>query len=278
MSLVDPTLDLAIHSALAGDWVTAIETNQKLLTTNPHDIGTLNRLAKAYLENGDLNEARHICLQVLKLDPYNQIAGKTAIKIKLLLRNKSDGTFSAKQPLLSQRAKLSPDSLLRQFKENDKAQALPTLFLEEPGKTKVVSCLKPATPQQLSLQKPGSTVYLVLKRHTIVVVDNNKQYLGILPDELSHHLNPLIRGGNEYEAYVKSVNLRQLTVFLREKTRAQDFAGTPSFPTTPTKTFFPSVRPEGIRAREESNPLEEYETDETEPTTSPEESEESETI
>ncbi len=207
MSLVDPTLDLAIKAALSGNWQQAIEANLILLKNNPRDVGALNRLSKAYLESANIKDAKKTLSQVLKIDPYNAIALKMLDKIKLTSKNKLAGKNTESNSSLS-----------------------PTIFLEEPGLTKVVSCLKVAIPQQLMLKKPAEAVSLHVKNRTIDVVDANDTYLGILPDELAHHLGQLIKGGNTYECYIKSVNPKSLTILIREKSRSARFAGTPSFP------------------------------------------------
>lgn len=209
MSLVDPTLDLAIKAALSGNWQQAIEANLILLKNNPGDVPTLNRLAKAYLESASIKDAKKALSQVLAIDPYNAIAQKMLDKAKLLPKNN-----------LSSKNTTSTGGLS------------PTIFLEEPGRTKVIACLKVATPQQLMLKKPGEVVSLHVKNRTIDVVDANDTYLGILPDELAHHLGQLIKGGNAYDCYIKSVSPKSLIILIKEKSRSAKFAGTPSFPAT----------------------------------------------
>jgi hypothetical protein len=63
----------------------------------------------------------------------------------------------------------------------------------------------------------------------IFVQDENKEYIGVLPDDLALRLSRFIDGGNEYEAYVKSANDSGVTVFIKETKRAARFKNQPSF-------------------------------------------------
>src|SRR4030042_4340589 len=73
---LDPQAQEAISAALENNWEKAVEINQSLLKKYPRDPDTMNRLARAYHEIGNVGEAKNTYQKVLQLDPYNQIAEK----------------------------------------------------------------------------------------------------------------------------------------------------------------------------------------------------------
>src|SRR3989338_8472663 len=91
-----------------------------------------------------------------------------------------------------------------------------SLFLQEPGKTKMVNLLKVAEPQKLSHAFCGMEVMMVIKNRKITIVDPSGNYLGVLPDDISHHLARLAKGGNKYELFIKSVRVNSLSVIIKE--------------------------------------------------------------
>lgn len=155
-----------------------------------------------------MKEARGYFEKTLELDSYNQIAAKFLKRIE---------TFSKKGVKVPTERTFTPIKL-----SSD-------IFLEEPGKTKVIGLLKVAEPQKLSLLSAGGGVNLVPKNRTIAVTDQYGEYLGILPDDLSRHLIRLIHGGNKYQAIVRTVKINGLTILIREVYRCPRFRNQPSF-------------------------------------------------
>lgn len=202
----------AIQTALMGDWTSAISLNQSILQENPNDIDTLNRLAFAYSSNGNIKEAKTIYQRVLMLDNQNPIA----------LRNlkRLNGGFAHMKA-----TPLAPTYVS-------------TLFIEEPGKTKVIELLNVADKKVITPLRSGELLHLVIKRMKIFVLDQNKQYIGMLPDDIGRRLIRFMNGGNRYEAYIKSVDGNKVTIFAREVKRTGKFKNQPSFlPTERTKLF-----------------------------------------
>lgn len=197
----------AIDAALNCHWSEALKLNKQILQVDPENIDALNRQAKAYFELGKLNLAKKFYSEVLKFDPYNPIAIKNLKILKAFKKNVSpkDGQLNGVAKRIS-----------------------PLLFLQEPGKTKVVSLLKVAEPQKLSQVFPGMCVSLVAKNHKLHIMDGGI-YLGVLPDDLSHQLLRLLSGGNKYEVFIKSVRVNSLSVLIRETFRSSRFKGQPSF-------------------------------------------------
>lgn len=192
----------AISAALNGNWQTAIELNQQLLKLQPENIDALNRLARACAEQGDIDKAKDIALKVLKLDTFNTIATKSLEKWKSL---KKGETYSSKP---------------------SKAQ----LFLEEPGKTKIITLLNPGDKTLLAKLDSGDEVKLNNHSHRGSVLTSDGHYIGRLPDDLSSRLRRLSSYGNEYQAYIKSISKDEIKVFIRESKKSVRLAEVISFP------------------------------------------------
>lgn len=194
----------AIDAALKCDWQQALDLNLEIIKQEPNSIECLNRLAKAYLEMGNFKEAQKFYKDVLDLDPYNTIAQRNLKKIALF---KDGGTGARRQP-----AALSL-----------------SFFVGEPGITKTVTLIKVAEPQRLMSLSPGTMVNLVVKNRGISVTDQDNHYLGVLPDDIAHHLMRLCKGGNRYQAYIQSIRQNSLTILIREVFRSKRFKNQASF-------------------------------------------------
>lgn len=212
----------AINAALCGRWPEASRLNQELLKENPGNTETLNRLARASFELGDLNKAKKYYGQALQVDPYNQIAAKFIKKIETCKKRKLQ-TGSKKNDEQTDNFSLGG--------------SVSDLFIEEPGRTRLVNLLKVAEPQRLSYLCPGETVKLVPKNRYISVTDTQGDYLGILPDDLSHRLIRFIKGGNKYQALTKAIKANGLTILIRETFRSGRFKNQPSFTDSSDETL-----------------------------------------
>lgn len=193
----------AIDLALSGKWDKAIDVNEVILKENKNDIEALNRLARAYSEIGKISKARKTAKEVLQVDPFNTIAAKALEKWKGL---KHGDTY-----------KSGPSS----------AQS----FLEEPGKTKILNLLHPGSPKLIAKLDAGDEVKLNAHSHKVPVCTKDGKYVGRLPDDLAARLRKLIKFGNEYKAYVKSVNKQEVKIFIRETKRVPKLTDIPSFST-----------------------------------------------
>lgn len=202
--------NLAIEAALESRWGDALKLNAQIIKTEPSNVDALNRLARAHFELGNLPLAQKYYTQALKFDLYNPIAQKNLKIIKSFKKNKED--FKP--------ASSNGDEQLR---------ISPSLFLQEPGKTKIVNLMKVAEPQKLSTVYCGMNVELTTKNRGITVLDRRNKYLGVLPDDLSFQIIRLIKGGNKYQAFVKSVRVNGLTILVRETFRSKKFKNQPSF-------------------------------------------------
>ncbi len=193
----------AIQTALTGDWQNAIVLNKELLQENPQDIDALNRLALAFTVTGNIKEAKSAYQKVLNIDPLNHIAIKNLKKVK-------DKNFSS----------LDGNGNITQI--NNK-------FLEETGKTKVVELVNIAQPNVTEGLRTGQMVNLVTKRLKVFVIEGEKQYVGVLPDDIGNRLIKFMKSGNKYEAYIKSSTPHKVIVFIKEVKRCARYKDQPSF-------------------------------------------------
>ena len=192
----------AVTAALAGDWKEAEKINKQILKGDKSDVDTLNRLARAYAEQGNLKKAKETAQKVLKINPFNQIANKSLKKWKSLRRGEK--TVSG------------PSS----------AEA----FLEEPGKTKMVSLLHLGASSALAKLDAGDEVKLTPHKHRVSVTTLDGKYIGRLPDDIAAILRKLTKHGNEYQTLIKSVEPKDVRVFIRETKRSEKLKDVPSFP------------------------------------------------
>lgn len=192
----------AIQTALMGDWENAIALNQLILQDIPDDIDTLNRLAFAFASQGNSKEAKNIYQKVLQLDAQNPIAMRNLKRLGIN-SGKSNHTFSPVH--------------------------MTNLFIEEPGKTKVVELINVADKKVISPLRSGESLQLCIKRMKIFILDSEKQYIGMLPDDLGKRLIKFMDGGNKYDAFVKSVESNKVIIFARETHRVTKFKNQASF-------------------------------------------------
>ncbi|OGH06806.1 MAG: hypothetical protein A2171_00035 [Candidatus Levybacteria bacterium RBG_13_35_9] len=190
----------AIQTALKGDWQNAITLNKDLIKENPSDIDALNRLALAYAITGKINLAKTTYLKVVKIDPLNSIALRNLKKIKeKILKANSNSNYYI----------------------NNK-------FLEEPGRTKVIELVNIAQPKIIEQLRTGQSLNLSIKRLKIFILDD-KQYVGVLPDDIGKRLIKFIKGGCQYEAYTKSASAHKVTIFIKELKKSSRYRNQPSF-------------------------------------------------
>lgn len=211
----------AITAALNRNWKEAIRLNLSILKESPKDIDALNRLGRAYLETGLKTKSLGIYEKVLKLDKYNHIAAKS---IELLKSSRIIHSSSS-SPALS--------------------ASLP-IFLEEPGVTKTVSLTRPGDAKVICRLHPGDSVMLSAREHCVSVTTTENEYLGRLPDDLAARLRNFINSGNKYSAWVRSVDMPIIKIFIKEVFRVAKFRNTPSFPLTEKLSYAAFTPPELI--------------------------------
>ena len=183
---------IAIQKALNNQWEEAAEINDRILLEEPQNIDALNRLAQAYIYLKKYKEAKGIYLRVLEFDQYNPIAKRNLIKLKFLSENNGDTAF--------------------QF-------AKPFNFIEEPGKTKVISLVRIGERTILSMLQPCHELDMHFRCQTISCY-YDKNYIGRLPDDIAKRLIWLYKRDNKYSAFIKSIDKNRVMVFIKETKRS----------------------------------------------------------
>jgi hypothetical protein len=208
-----PSTNDAIAAALKQNWQLAVDINIEISKTNKNDIDALNRLGFAYLKLCKVKDAKKTFEKVISIDHYNQIALKNIAKLEHITEDNIES--------LAINTAMSP-----------------LLFLEDPGKTKVVQCVNVAPEKILATLHCGQAIQLQAKNHCIEIRDHEQHYLGALPDDLSFRLIKLLEADNAYQVNIKSIDKNSLTVFIRELSRGKKFINQPSFVNIVSYTTF----------------------------------------
>jgi len=186
---MEPSLaQKAVSFALAGSWEDALKVNLEILSASPEDVDALNRLARCYFETGNINKAATTTQKALKIDPINPIAQKCLLRWKTARPGEC---------------------------HNSCTQA-GEAFLEESGRTKMVTLLNPGDSSLFANLDSGDTVKLSAYPHKVSVIDNSGKYIGCLPDDLAARLRNFMKKGNKYQVLIKSIDSKDVTVLIRE--------------------------------------------------------------
>lgn len=194
----------AIKAALNNNWSEAIEINLQILEDDPSDTEALNRIAQAYIKTGSVSKAHETAKHVIEIDPLNLIAKRCMDRCHAL-----DG---------------------KNVDQINSASRIQQIFIEEPGKTKIVSLINICEPSLIATLTPGEEVRLLPKTHKIIVTTLSDSYIGRLPDDTAHRMIYLFKIGNQYLSHMKSASVEGIRLFIREVYKSERFANEHSFP------------------------------------------------
>jgi tetratricopeptide (TPR) repeat protein len=205
--------DQAIQLALESKWEEAVSLNRSILSAQPADVDTWNRLGKALLELGRYRESVDAYTKALDLDPVGNAIAKRNLERLNAIKDEED----IRRPEAV--AKVAQD-----------------LFIEEVGKSGVTG-LQGATPEVLARLTAGDEVYLKPSDEIIHVENVSGDVIGSLEPKLALRLLRLIEGGNRYAAAVKSVTESDAELIIKEIYRDP----------SQTRLSFPALGGEGVR-------------------------------
>ena len=197
--------DQAIVAALEADWPRAAELNQKIVEASPDDVEGRNRLGRAHIELGRLEEAKAAFAEVLRIEPHNSIA----------LRNQ--GRVAA---LLEHKGKPNPTTTKTQ----------PRLFIEDMGKTGILRIINPAPTHVLAKYSPGAECELREQEGLLAVHARDGELVGFLEPKVGRRLIDLLRTGNQYVAALVSTDPQNPRIAIREIFSSAENASRISFP------------------------------------------------
>lgn len=193
----------AIKAAKNQDWQLALDLNKEILNFDEGDLGALNRIGVSLLQLKDKPEAKKYFEKVISIDKSNSIAKK---HLALIKSNKK-----ANVPTFAQNH-----------------------FIEEPGKTKTVELHRLASKNVLSKLNVGNSC-LLKPKNRYISIEANDQYIGALPEDLSFRLSKLIKSGNQFACFIRSISPSACSVFLKETKKSKKNQYTNSFPITKTQ-------------------------------------------
>src|SRR5881398_504308 len=197
--------DQAVAAALDADWTRAVDLNQKILEAAPDDIDAHNRLGRAYVEQGKVEEAKAAFAEVLKAEPYNSIAIRGLQRTTQLLDHKSKAVTT-------------------------KTKTQPRLFIEDMGKTGILRLINPAPPHILARYSPGAECQLKEQEGLMAIHARDGELLGFLEPKVGRRLIDLIRTGNQYVAAIVSNDQQNARVAIREVLQSVENSSRISFP------------------------------------------------
>jgi tetratricopeptide (TPR) repeat protein len=183
--------DQATAAALEADWPRAAELNQKLIEASPEDLEARNRLGRALIELGRLDEAKAAFAVVLKIEPYNSIALRGSSRVATLQEHK-----------------------IKAFTTTTRTQ--PRLFIEDMGKTGILRLINPAPTHVLAKYSPGAECELREQEGLLAVHARDGELIGFLEPKVGRRLIDLIRTGNQYVAAIVSNDPANARVAIRE--------------------------------------------------------------
>ncbi|HZP94753.1 MAG TPA: tetratricopeptide repeat protein [Candidatus Limnocylindria bacterium] len=197
--------DQAVAAALDADWPRAIELNTKILEAAPDDVDARNRLGRALLEQGSLDEAKAAFAEVLKAEPYNSIAIRGSQRIAQLQEHNGKAVATT-------------------------TKTQPRLFIEDMGKTGILRLINPAPAHILARYSAGAECQLREQEGLLAVHARDGELLGFLEPKVGRRLIDLIRTGNQYVAAIVSNDQANARVAIREVFQSAENASRISFP------------------------------------------------
>jgi hypothetical protein len=197
--------DQAVAAALDADWARAVDLNTKILEAAPDDVEARNRLGRALIEQGKLEEAKVAFSEVLKAEPYNSIAIRGSQRTIQLLEHKAKSVTTS-------------------------TKTQPRLFIEDMGKTGILRLINPAPAHILARYSAGAECQLREQEGLLAVHASDGELLGFLEPKVGRRLIDLIRTGNQYVAAMVSNDQANARVAIREVFQSAENASRISFP------------------------------------------------
>jgi len=194
----------AIDLALKCKWAEAIKVNILILKKDKDDIDSLNRLARACFEIGEIKKAKLTSKKALIINPKDNIALNALEKYKNCSQNKS-----------------------KQVSQNNIDTSV---FIEEMGKTKLTALINLGSNKTISSLSAGDEATLIIHLHRVTINTIDGDYIGKVRDDLAARLRSLVKGGNTYRVFIKSANKNCLKVIFKEDKKGKGLENVISFP------------------------------------------------
>jgi tetratricopeptide (TPR) repeat protein len=221
----------ARRAALEGNWEGAVTINQQIIERFQKDAEAFNRLGRAYISMGNLDEAKDAYSKALRADPANLIARRNLQRLEILRGHGGRQSANVTRPGPMPRT---------------------TAFLEEVGKTWVDDLVNPGELQTLADVTPGEELQLVEEDGRIVVRRDSGDRLGEVEPKTARRVLDLMASGNRYEMFALGLSGQTLRTILREIFRDPSVATVVSFPRQITSRAYLRDR-DLLRQRDEAD-------------------------
>jgi hypothetical protein len=230
----------AITYARNSNWEAAIDSSRQLLSSDPNDIETLNRLAKAYFENGEIDNAEQTYQRVLEISEHNPIARRMVSLIaRTRLAPAKTREFVDMRMFAIETGKSTLTSL--HIDTDAEISLVPGEKLTLRANTQPAKSTSPVQavhydgqkkPVQTSGDNESPAKSYLDDAIALDVYDCNDVNLGRLEPRLAARLIRFMKLGNEYTAAVLSLNEKrdQIQIVIRESHRNPDNRHEVSFP------------------------------------------------
>lgn len=200
--------ETAVNEALAGNWKKAVHLNQEIIDIDPRHTDSYLRLGFANMQLGKLDLAKKAYVKALRLQPTNQIAKNNLAKIKILEKKAHEKSVrSSKEKLVD-----------------------PNLFINIPGRTKVVTLINIGQADVLAKLQVGQSAILKIKKRHVEVRTESGEYIGALPDDISRRMIFFIQAKSEFSVFIKEASKNSVDIFARVEKMGRKAKKYASFP------------------------------------------------
>ena len=199
--------DDARVASMEGRWEDALTLNKILIERTPKDAPAFNRMGKAYLELGDVQQASEAYTASLRIDPANMIARRNLQRLEQLRQHAIE--IKHREKRLTGRT---------------------NVFIQEVGKTWVDELVNPAPTDILAEVASGEVLQLKVVKGKLQVLRGDNVFLGEIDPRTAVRVVELMAKGNTYEVYALGTSAAGLRIILRETFRHPSVADRVSFP------------------------------------------------
>jgi tetratricopeptide (TPR) repeat protein len=221
----------ARRAAFEGNWEDAVTINLQIIDRFQKDAEAFNRLGRAYISLGNLDDAKDAYSKALRADPANLIARRNLQRLEILRGHGGRAVADVTRPGPMPRT---------------------TAFLEEVGKTWVDELVNPGELQTLADVSPGEELTLSEEDGRLVVRRASGDRLGEVEPKTGRRVLDLMASGNRYEMFALGLSGQTLRTILREVFRDTSVATVVSFPRQITSRAYLRDR-DLLRQRDESD-------------------------
>jgi tetratricopeptide (TPR) repeat protein len=221
----------ARKAAFEGNWEEAVTINLQIIDRFHNDADAFNRLGRAYVSIGNLDDAKEAYTKALRADPANLIARRNLHRLVILRGQGGKSSVEVTRPGPMPRT---------------------SAFLEEVGKTWVDELVNPGELRTLADISSGEELQLSVENDRLVVRRANGDRMGEVEPKTARRVMDLMASGNRYEIFALGLAGQTLRTILREIFRDPSVATTVSFPRQITSRAYLRDR-DLLRQRDEAD-------------------------